>query len=309
LIWNRQQSGLFPDGIDDVKLTLPERLRLTGLALGFAALTLPLLPVQWLVVRFDWPLQRAIPVFWHRCVLRLLGIRVSCHGAMEPRHPMLIVANHVSWLDIIVFASIGQLCFIAKSEVREWPLFGLLARLQRSVFVERGARGRSGDQVNEIAERLLSGDVMVLFAEGTTGDGNQLLEFKSSLLGAAQAALKSSPAIDAVVVQPVAIAYTGLQGLPLGRQGRRIISWLGDDELVPNLLGILNAGPISVEIAFGKPRLFTEGGDRKALTRTIGLDIKEMAAAMVAGRDPIAFAGPVAGKPFPTGREGLELRP
>ena len=118
---------------------------------------------------------------------------------------MLIVANHTGWLDIVIFSAVMPLSFVAKSEVDGWPFFGTLARLQRTVFVERARRSQTGEARDAIRERLLAGDTLVLFPEGTSSDGNEVLPFKSALLGAAEAVLADG---SHVTVQPVSTALS-----------------------------------------------------------------------------------------------------
>nr|WP_244635676.1 lysophospholipid acyltransferase family protein [Chthonobacter albigriseus] len=223
------------------------------------------IPVQMLALRFGWRLSHRLPIFFHRFACRVLGVRVTVRGTPETGRPLLIAANHVSWLDIVVIGSLFPVCFIAKSEVATWPLFGSLARLQRTVFVERERRSKTQDQAREIAERLSDGDAMVLFAEGTTGDGNMLLPFRSSLIGAARAAIDAG-GHSHVLVQPVAVAYTRLQGLPMGRQWRPLVSWIGDIELPPHLMQIAREGAVDVTVLFGEPISFDRDGDRKRVT-------------------------------------------
>ena len=110
------------------------------------------------------------------------------------------------------------LSFVAKSEVGSWPFFGTLARLQRTVFVERVRRSQTGEARDTIRERLLAGDTLVLFPEGTSSDGNDVLAFKSALLGAAEAVMADG---RHVTVQPVSAAYLASNGMPLGREGRQ----------------------------------------------------------------------------------------
>ena len=110
--------------------------------------------------------------------------------------------------------------FVAKSEVAGWPVFGWLARLQRTIFINRQARHQTGAATREIAGRLLGGDAVVLFAEGTSSDGNRVLPFRSALVGAARDALVEAGHARHVLIQPLSIAYTGLQGFPMGQIGR-----------------------------------------------------------------------------------------
>ena len=148
--------------------------------LTVALYTLPLMLVQEVALRTRFLSDRIVPRLWHRLTLRVLGVRVRMEGRPSKERPQMIVANHVSWLDILVLGSLDGVHFIAKSEMRSWPILGTFARQQRSVFVERERRRTSPEQAREIAERLADGDPMVLFAEGTTGDGNRLLPFKST---------------------------------------------------------------------------------------------------------------------------------
>lgn len=249
----------------------------------FALYALPLIPLQALAVRFDWRLAHVLPVHFHRVALRALGVRVTLNGAPEPGRPLMIAANHVSWLDIPVLGSILPVSFIAKAEVADWPVFGLFARLQRSIFVERERRSRTADQAAAIAARLTGGDAMVLFAEGTTGDGEGLLPFRSALVGAARHALDASDH-EHVLVQPVAIAYTRLHGMPMGRQWRPLVAWIGGQELPEHLLAIAREGAVDVTVSFGAPIAFDREGDRKRVTAAAERAVAAMLADALTGR-------------------------
>ena len=241
------------------------QLRLAISILLVFALTLFLLPIQFIAKTLKLDLARKIPTWWHKTLLALLGVRVKVHGSFSAAHPLLLVCNHVSWADILVMGSVKELCFVAKAEIRSWPVINWFARLQGSVFVDRQSSRDAGNQADTIASRLLSGDVMVLFAEGTTGDGNKVLPFKSSLLGAAQYAIRQSH-IDQVMVQPVAIAYSRLHGLPLGRRYQSEASWPGDIKLVPHLKNFLLKSAFDVDVVLGEPLEFTAQSNRKAIT-------------------------------------------
>jgi 1-acyl-sn-glycerol-3-phosphate acyltransferase len=241
-----------------------------------AALALPLIPLQALAVRLNWRLARHLPVAFHSCVLGIIGVRVKTRGCEDGHRPLLIVANHVSWLDIIVLGAAAPLSFIAKSEVAGWPVVGLLARLQRTFFIERQSRHKTGAAANGIGERLKQGDAMLLFAEGTTGDGIHVLPFRSALLGAARAAMDETG--GAVLVQPVAVRYSRRDGLPIGRGAMPAISWAGDLDLAPHLLGILAGGPIDVVVSWGEPSIFERNTDRKALTKALEAQVRALVA-------------------------------
>ena len=237
--------------------------------------TPPMMLWQMIAVRTGWLDPRPVPRIWHRLVTKLLGIRIRVHGEMARQRPLLIAANHVSWTDIMVLGSIADVHFIAKSEVATWPLFGTFARLQRSVFVEREARRKAGAQVDEIVSRITNGDPMVLFAEGTTGDGNLIMPFKSTLFGAATMAMDGTTEAP-VMVQPVAIAYTRLHGMPMGRALRHHAAWVGQQSLVPHLVKLLRGCPLDVEVHFGDPVSYGPGMNRKELARTVETEVRTL---------------------------------
>ena len=241
-------------------------LRLALVVSLIFALTLVAVPIQLVARALGLNLAKKIPVFWHKTLLRLLGVRVRLHGKFSDAHPLLLVSNHVSWADILVLGSRKELSFIAKSEVSSWPIINRFARMQGTLFIDRTTRSDTANQADTIASRLLSGDVMVLFAEGTTGDGNKVSPFKSSLLGAAQYAIRQSH-IDKVMVQPVAIAYTRLHGLPLARRHQPQASWPGDVRLGPHLFNFLLKSAFDVDVVLGDPLEFTATTNRKEITK------------------------------------------
>lgn len=258
-------------------------LRMVSAAIVISVVSLFMLPLQVLCLRFGWRVARYLPRIWHRVVCYWLGIRIHIVGRPETRRPLMLASNHSSWLDILVLSATADVAFIAKSEVRDWPIFGLFARLQNSVFIVREQKRKTGDQVNEIADRMAGGEIMVLFPEGTTSDGNRLLEVKSSLFGAAAAALPAAP--DGVVhVQPVAVAYTRVHGTPMGRYYRPLTAWPGDIELLPHLKGILASGAIDVDVCFGESVEYRADTNRKEVSATVARRIRQMLASSLWGR-------------------------
>jgi 1-acyl-sn-glycerol-3-phosphate acyltransferase len=252
-------------------------LRLTSIGIAVGAITAALIVPQWLAVALRLPARRLIPVVYHRAICRLLGVRIRVNGEPPRGGPVLLMANHVSWLDICVLTALMPVVFVAKREVSTWPLFGLLAKLQRSVFVDRARRHATRDTNAEIAARLAEGDPVVLFAEGTSSDGNRVLPFLSSLIGAAQAVLENGRhAAGAVAIQPLAIVYTGIDGLPIGRQHRPHVAWYGDMDLLPHLSALIRRGAIDVTVSFGKAFAFDHTADRKAIARDMEHEVRRM---------------------------------
>ncbi|MBD8878632.1 lysophospholipid acyltransferase family protein [Roseibium polysiphoniae] len=252
------------------------RIKAIWAIFALTVVSVALIPPQWLAVRLGHPLQRKLPHLWHRVATRLVGIRVQQVGAPERSRPLLVTANHASWVDITVVGSLMPLSFIAKSEVAGWPIFGLFAKLQRTVFVNRTRRTDTGKVADAIAERMAQGDAMVLFAEGTSNDGNGVLPFRSALLGAATRALDED---GEVWVQPLSVAYHSLHGLPMGRQFRPHVAWYGDMELAGHLWGVFTEGALDVVVTWGEPVLVTSTTDRKALTRQLEEQVRAMTVA------------------------------
>ena len=260
-------------------------VRVVLACLGALAVTLVLLPPHLICLALHLPPRRRIPRLWHRAMCRLLGIHIRVHGKREERRPLMIASNHISWKDILVLSAIADVVFIAKAEVKSWPVFGTLARLQRSIFIVREEKRGTGRQVNEIAQRLAEGDTVVLFPEGTTSAGNHLLDIKSSLFGAAASAVPHSPN-GRVFVQPVTIAYTGVHGMPMGRFHRPIAAWPGDIGLVPHLSKILRTGAIEVDVSFGEAVVFDAESNRKRQSALIKARIRQMLEDSLMGRLP-----------------------
>ena len=259
-------------------------LRVALVAGVLATITLALIPFQWLSVALKLPTRRLIPVFYHRIVCHLIDVRVRQVGAPVGRHPLLVVANHSSWLDIPVLTTLAPVVFVAKREVGTWPIFGTLARLQRTVFVDRERRQKTGEVNAEIARRLAEGDPVVLFAEGTSSDGNRILPFRSALIGACRDALAEAEHAREVTIQPLSVAYVGVQGLPMGRQHRPLVAWYGDIDLMPHLTEILRRGAIDVTVTWGAPVVFDARSDRKAVTRTLETTVRQLTTDVLRGR-------------------------
>jgi 1-acyl-sn-glycerol-3-phosphate acyltransferase len=227
---------------------------------------------QMLALRFGWDLRRRIPRVFHRLFLRMFHVRIEERGRPPDGGGTLVLSNHVSWLDISVLGSLHPLSFIAKSEVETWPVIGHFARLQRSVFIDRGRKKATAEVNSTVAHRLAGGDAIVLFAEGTTGDGTRLLPFRSSLVGAAQAAL-ADPEVGPVRIQPLAIAYPRRNGLPVTRRERPGIAWYGHMDLAPHLRIFLKKGPLDAVVIWGEP--FRFDGDRKGATARAEACVRE----------------------------------
>ncbi len=281
---------------------------------GFLALTLPLMPVQALLLRGAPSLARRLPHWYHRQVCRLIGVRLTVEGRVTPGRPVLLVSNHVSWLDIPVLSAVAPLSFVAKSEVGTWPLVSSLARLQRTVFVDRERRSAVGETASEIVQRLSAGDTVVLFAEGTSSDGSRVLPFMTSLFAAAKPSAKGAmEAAPDALVQTVSLVYTALHGLPLGRAGRPHVGWYGDMEMTSHAWKLLKGGPIDVHIRIGEPVPLSSFPGRKELARHSEAEVRANVAGLLRGpslaRKPVPAVPPAGGvSPRRTDRKGEKAK-
>lgn len=229
-------------------------------AVAYLALTLALMPAQAVALVMNRRWAKRIPLFYHRTCCRFLGIRVAVKGDISPAAPTLFVCNHSSYLDIVVLSAVLEASFVSKAEVRSWPLFGTLARLQRTVFIERRPSQIQGHR-DEIGKRLDAGDNLILFPEGTSTDGTRVKPFRTALFAVAEREAGGTP----LAVQPVSIAYTRLDGIPLGRALRPLYTWFGEMELMPHIWAMLGLGKLTVELTFHAPVSFAQFGSRKAL--------------------------------------------
>jgi 1-acyl-sn-glycerol-3-phosphate acyltransferase len=261
-------------------------IRLVFTLIALVALTLVLLPFQLISIAFGLRLQQRIPQLYHRAFCAMIGVRIREVGQRSQQVPVLILSNHVSWLDICVITALAPVVFVAKSEVARWPVFGWLAKLQRTIFIERGRRQKTGAATKEIAGRLLGGDAVVLFAEGTSSEGTRTLPFRSALVGAVHHALGDSTHHSAITVQPLSLAYIGFRGLPMGRALRERVAWYGDADLMPHFIGILSAGAVDVTVTWGDAAAYDVSADRKQIARDAEKAVRRMTAGALRAAPP-----------------------
>ena len=235
-----------------------------------------LLPVHAAGLATGTRLARQVPVVFHRGLLRLFGIRLRRVGRPNGHAPTLFTSNHTSWLDIVVLSSLAPVSFVAKKEIAGWFLFGWLAKLQRSIFIDR-RRSQAVAHGTELSRRLAASDNIVLFPEGTSGDGNRVLRFRSALFN-----LPGLGHSRPLTVQPVSVCYSGLNGLPLDRRNRPLISWYGGMDLLPHVWRLLGLGHMEVTVTFHPP--LPRVSDRKELAHLAERSVSEGLARALAGR-------------------------
>jgi 1-acyl-sn-glycerol-3-phosphate acyltransferase len=249
--------------------------------IAYLCVTIPLMPVQLLFVALGSRMAERFPVFYHRLCCRLMGIDVVTVGEMSRQRPTLFVSNHTSYLDITILGSLIPGSFIAKTEVARWPLYGQLAKLQRTVFVDR-KRQTADRQRDDIQRRLDSGGNLILFPEGTSNDGNRVLPFRSALLSVAERPVEQSR----LAIQPVSIAYVGLNGIPMGHGLRPLVAWYGDMILGPHLWQFSRLGKIKVVVEFHPAVDLAQIGTRKELTRHCMAVVSDGIERAITGRTP-----------------------
>lgn len=192
---------------------------------------------------------------WSHSLLALLGVKLTIHGQPlnEASRNILVVANHVSWLDIYLLNAAWPVRFVSKAEVRNWPVVGWLAEITGTLFLERGKR-RDTARINQvISTALTQGDCVAFFPEGTTTDGTHLRPFLASLL---------QPAIDAgATLQPAALRYPNADG-----SANTLAAYCGDMSMMDSLRNILAQREIHAELQFLAP-IASSGKTRRVLAR------------------------------------------
>ncbi|HEX7782077.1 MAG TPA: lysophospholipid acyltransferase family protein [Sphingobium sp.] len=181
---------------------------------------------------------------------RAVGCRVAITG-VPLRQSVLLVSNHVSWIDILALGGAARTTFISKDDVERWPVIGWLAAQNDTIFIARSRRGDAGAQVHVLRDALARQRPVTLFAEGTTGDGKSLLPFKPSLFAAI------IPAPGRMRVQPVYLDYG---------DAAPDIAWVGTEEAGANALRVMGRkGPLPLTIHFLDSFDPADFPDRKAI--------------------------------------------
>jgi 1-acyl-sn-glycerol-3-phosphate acyltransferase len=259
------------------------------IAAFFFTMTPLLISVQWLLGKLHLPGWGFISSNYYRVLCALLRIRVRINGEPVRNRAVFFVSNHVSWADILVIGAIVPVAFVAKREVRDWPLVGITAELQRTVFVDRTRRHQTAEAVDEIVKRLGGGTSVVLFAEGTSSDGNRVLPFRSALLGAVEEAASRGDANN-ILIQPMSITYTGQHGIPMGHQHRPLVAWYGDLDFMPHIKAFIERGAVDAVVSYGEPVPADGITDRKAMTRQLETTVRRLLAATLRGRPLVTRA-------------------
>ncbi len=258
----------------------PPRWGLFKGALAVAAGAAALIPAELLLRQLRPDLPPYLPRQFHRLLLRGLGVDVRLHGVPARERGVLLVANHLSWADIPVLGSqlLGQ--FVAKAEVAQMGPVGWLAGLQQTIYVDRDRKRTTGAQRNAVADRLAAGANVILFPEGTTGDGVDVRPFNSSLFAAVDG-------VEDALVQPISLAYTRIRGMPITRRRLSEVVWLGDVGIGEHAGDFLRLGRVTAEILCHPAVHARDFPDRKALARHCQAAVAQGYAALMRGGEVV----------------------
>lgn len=198
------------------------------------------------------PLQKHARVQrWARAALDCLGVQLVVNGSPPAHGPMLLVANHISWADIVVMHATRHCRFVSKDEIGRWPLISTLAGAADTLYITRESRRDAMRVVHQMAQCLRDGDVLAIFPEGTTGDGSTLLPFHGNLL---QAAISADAPVQPVALRFMDAATGQISFAPC---------YVGDDTLWQSLWRTLKADNVVAVVQFGTPEQ-AQGRDRRA---------------------------------------------
>jgi lyso-ornithine lipid O-acyltransferase len=224
-------------------------------------------------------------VYWY-ALCRMMGMRVRVIGraASGAGRPVVYASNHSSWLDILSLGGTIEACFIAKEEVRRWPVIRTVARLGRTVFVSRRARD-TGRERDDMRARLAAGDDLLLFPEGTSNDGSRVLPFRSAFFSICEGP-------NPPLIQPVSVVYDQLGGLPTGRATRALFSWYGDMDLASHFWRLAQQSGLRATVLLHAPVDPARFASRKALSQAVWQTVAEGAATLRQNRPATPVAAP-----------------
>ncbi len=225
----------------------------------FLTLVFPLIIISFFGGRILPLVDKWFPVIFHRLLIWLLSIKIKHEGSQKKsKETNLFVCNHISYLDIPILGSTTPLRFVAKSEVKSWPIFGFLSKIAGTIFIKR-LKSESVLQKNKILNLLSAGEKILIFPEATTSDGNRVLPFKSSAFSALEN--------QSFIIQPLVIIYSDLNGIPINRWLRPVIAWYGDMELNPHLTILKHLQSITAKIIYLDCLNTSDFDNRKDLSR------------------------------------------
>lgn len=215
--------------------------------------------------RMSLPQKHARVQVWALAMLECLAIKLVVKGSPPVNGPMLLVANHISWVDIVVMHAARHCRFVSKDEIARWPVVSTLAGAADTLYITRESRRDAMRVVHQMTQCLRDGDVLAIFPEGTTGDGSTLLPFHANLL---QAAISADAPVQPVALQFADAATGQISFAPC---------YVGDDTLWQSLWRTLRADNVQAVVQFGTPE-HAQGRDRRAWAADLRETIAELRA-------------------------------
>lgn len=191
--------------------------------------------------------SRLIRVFCS-CLVRILNIRLTVRGSLsvEARSKgVFLVSNHLSYVDGFILGSLFPVIYISKSEIKKWPLIGLMTDFSGTLFIDRKRKNHVAEYIDEIAGTLSAGANVLYFPEGTSTNGEELLPFK--------AAFFEAPIVAGAPVVPVSLAYTAIDGKPLAKDNRDKIYWYGDMTFAGHFFRLMCCSSIEARVSIHPP--------------------------------------------------------
>lgn len=228
--------------------------RLVYLALWITLFLIPLVFLQLVPKKYSTRIYR----IFYKAICFMFRIKVKSRGEATKDSPVIYVSNHISYTDILVLGSVLPASFVSKAEVAKWPVVGWIAHLTGTLFIKR-KRGEAGSQIDQLKAALESGKDLIIFPEGTTGDGVGVLPVKSSLF-------KIAEEMD-ITIQPVTLKYTHINGLPVQRNEKSDLFWIGDMDFQPHFKTFVNLGVVRTHVTLHEP--IRNSKDRKALATKV----------------------------------------
>ena len=244
-------------------------LRLFSILLCLSIFIIVTIPIQISLNISKLNLKNLYPLFFYRIIKNIAGIHVEISGLKKKKHKhkhkqkdtgTLYIANHVSWFDILCLGSVLDARFIAKKEVASMGIFGFLAKLSNTFFIDNSSKNMIYQYNNFIKSKLLKGESLILFPEGTTSDGNSIRKFKSSLFECINSSCRL------INVQPISICYVRKNNLPMGIYSRRFIALVGETSMVSSMKDFLSSGSITVNLIFHPEVSMNQFENRKEIT-------------------------------------------
>ena len=236
-------------------------LRLIFILLFLVLIITISIPIQIICNAIGFKLKKLYPLFFYQLIKIIIGININFNRAKlnKRKNGVLYIANHVSWFDIICLGTLLNARFVAKKEVSKMGIFGFLAKLSNTFFIDNENKNKILEYNNVIRKKLQKGENFIIFPEGTTSDGNGIINFKSSML---ECAFDESNQIN---IQPISICYSKLNNIPMGIYLRRNIAWVGDTSMVAAMANFLRSGRITVDIIFHELMSINNFKNRKEL--------------------------------------------